>query len=1178
MKQHQYSLVIAPIIRLWPLIAYPLLVFLVSRLSLELRGTDPKSYFWLSNGFIVGLLVRSPKRTRPFLPLLCLMTVFAAMRALENNVTAVLLAMLNMIESVLVAVVVIVMEFRMGKLMGRDFDDNDGGLGWQPVALYGALSLSSATVFGLVRTISRQLFSNQYQLVIDRDFGTALLMDATADLFALVAICPVVLTTTKTELVKLLKLGEQPKQLLFLGLVVVAIGVPQLFAFTFGYYGGLITFYASIFPIIYVSSRMGSRIFSALNTLVVLSCLMTLRWQSRIRPDSQNVRNQWLQQHVEDISTNHHVELDLIKQNLRQESQQSADRLQCIQQLVSKVRACLKWVEPFVKARDKWPLGQHEFTVASYLYCCACEVHNFFDEEYFLEASMKRSKVNLPSFIQRSVAFAGKLFEKHHVRFGYSIGENIPAFAYVDRGKMRQCIFNLILNAFQNSSLDLTQLRGLFTPFAKPESFKRRSVGLGFGLALTEKIAKSLGGRVWAVSQGGNGSTFAFCVPVLTGEVERNALADPADDDEMFPALLELAFTSVADMYNRVIREPEMPRPPALQLSSGKINAYGSRSGSAKFESLTRLEQKPPILHNSHVIAVSNEKDNCFAIPETIDMAYVEGGKTSKDVAIDVFDEDDKVWAGTNSAHVPEKSERIESAFNFTPVTTQEQVKLPAVKDIDPSIDICSSSSTKSKVSNPPPTSASKRTTLPDDGAHILITENSSISRQILSKMLKCVVPDLKIHEASDFGEAIDNCQNYDYNLILIDPQIQKSNGEALIPQIRLHGILSPVIAITSHLVTPEAEEMLTQAGFADVISKPLSKEVVSKLVSSYLMAKADGSDRMFSLPKPDQPSLIDKLQLPATSGTAKRRSWTDDGAPTIIASKATSTDNAFGDLKVYQILREESASRKISESTVSKDGGTMSRRGTLLRESNQKHEIRLDPVFTNGPVPCVLVVDDSSICRTVLVRMLEKTGLTFDISEAANGSEAMKLCTLRKYNLIFMDLEMPGMDGVETSARIRFLGHQTPIVVVTGNTFRADAQSSLKQAGINDFVMKPISRQKILELIRTYLPHMSGGSAAPPLVDPTMSASSSGDMSPDLRRHSIDMMSMKDPGQLFGHRRLRSESMSQKVYGESSHARKLSFNSGEKKRNKTTAKTFHTSPLSEFKIMDTLKTKETLK
>jgi signal transduction histidine kinase len=121
-----------------------------------------------------------------------------------------------------------------------------------------------------------------------------------------------------------------------------------------------------------------------------------------------------------------------------------------------------------------------------------------------------------------------------------------------------------------------------------------------------------------------------------------------------------------------------------------------------------------------------------------------------------------------------------------------------------------------------------------------------------------------------------------------------------------------------------------------------------------------------------------------------------------------------------------------------------------------------------------VLLVDDVELNREIVLTLLEPTELTVDCAE--NGAVAVRMFSADpdRYDMIFMDVQMPEMDGYEATQRIRALdvpqAGQIPIVAMTANVFREDVEKCLA-AGMNAHVGKPLNFDEVLETLHTYLP-----------------------------------------------------------------------------------------------------------
>ncbi|MDL2233277.1 response regulator [Ruminococcaceae bacterium OttesenSCG-928-L11] len=117
------------------------------------------------------------------------------------------------------------------------------------------------------------------------------------------------------------------------------------------------------------------------------------------------------------------------------------------------------------------------------------------------------------------------------------------------------------------------------------------------------------------------------------------------------------------------------------------------------------------------------------------------------------------------------------------------------------------------------------------------------------------------------------------------------------------------------------------------------------------------------------------------------------------------------------------------------------------------------------------LIVDDNSINLIVGGEILRQYGI--EVVEAESGAAALRLCEDTRYDIIFMDHMMPGMDGVETTTHIRSernINRDTPIIALTANAVSGMRDFFLEN-GMNDFVSKPIDLAEMDRILKTWLP-----------------------------------------------------------------------------------------------------------
>jgi CheY-like chemotaxis protein/HPt (histidine-containing phosphotransfer) domain-containing protein len=117
-----------------------------------------------------------------------------------------------------------------------------------------------------------------------------------------------------------------------------------------------------------------------------------------------------------------------------------------------------------------------------------------------------------------------------------------------------------------------------------------------------------------------------------------------------------------------------------------------------------------------------------------------------------------------------------------------------------------------------------------------------------------------------------------------------------------------------------------------------------------------------------------------------------------------------------------------------------------------------------------VLVVEDNVINQKVVVKMLERLGVPSTVAE--NGRQAVQMFEEHRYELIFMDIQMPEMDGLEATKAIRARqdpSSRTVIVALTANAMQGDRDRCL-QAGMDDYLAKPIKQSDIESILAKWV------------------------------------------------------------------------------------------------------------
>jgi CheY-like chemotaxis protein/HPt (histidine-containing phosphotransfer) domain-containing protein len=137
-----------------------------------------------------------------------------------------------------------------------------------------------------------------------------------------------------------------------------------------------------------------------------------------------------------------------------------------------------------------------------------------------------------------------------------------------------------------------------------------------------------------------------------------------------------------------------------------------------------------------------------------------------------------------------------------------------------------------------------------------------------------------------------------------------------------------------------------------------------------------------------------------------------------------------------------------------------------------------------------VLLVDDNEINREVALAVLEP--YEFQLTEAESGSEALELVRGQIFDMIFMDYLMPGMDGIETTTRIRTecgTNGKSPVIVALTAEETPELLDRFQKSGCQDVLSKPIDSTKLSQLLERWIPEEQRTGMAEPLEPMEMTA-----------------------------------------------------------------------------------------
>lgn len=115
---------------------------------------------------------------------------------------------------------------------------------------------------------------------------------------------------------------------------------------------------------------------------------------------------------------------------------------------------------------------------------------------------------------------------------------------------------------------------------------------------------------------------------------------------------------------------------------------------------------------------------------------------------------------------------------------------------------------------------------------------------------------------------------------------------------------------------------------------------------------------------------------------------------------------------------------------------------------------------------PRILLVEDQILMQQVELGLLAKVGYIADV--VATGEAALKQVQQTRYDIIFMDVCLPDIEGTEVTQKLRAKGITTPIVAMTGNDDE-QTRAECRQAGMNGFLPKPMNSEQFRAVIEVY-------------------------------------------------------------------------------------------------------------
>lgn len=244
------------------------------------------------------------------------------------------------------------------------------------------------------------------------------------------------------------------------------------------------------------------------------------------------------------------------------------------------------------------------------------------------------------------------------------------------------------------------------------------------------------------------------------------------------------------------------------------------------------------------------------------------------------------------------------------------------------------------------------------------------------------------------------------------------------------------------------------RAALAELLTAAHNGKPYDIAIIDLMMPEMDGFTLAEAIKKDPQIARTKLLLMPSYGTRGHSQKAKEIGIEAYVVKPISQSDlyNCLAD-----IFAENPSDVSFTETNVSQDLIT---RHTI--EENARHRER---EFL------ILVAEDNPVNQKVIRRQIENLGFSADI--VSNGAEALEAYSAKQYDLIFMDCQMPVLDGYSTTGEIRKLessSHKhTPIIALTASAIQGDREKCL-EAGMDEYISKPTNQQKLNEIINHFI------------------------------------------------------------------------------------------------------------
>ena len=327
-------------------------------------------------------------------------------------------------------------------------------------------------------------------------------------------------------------------------------------------------------------------------------------------------------------------------------------------------------------------------------------------------------------------------------------------------------------------------------------------------------------------------------------------------------------------------------------------------------------------------------------------------------------------------------------------------------------------------------------------GKKILVVDDNKLNLKVADKLLKLYNLSVTLaNSGEDCLNLINDGNKFD--LILLDDMMPKMSGTETLNHLKDgHEFNTPVVALTANAINGMKEKYL-EAGFDAYLAKPIVREELYKTLIRFLnpiVTKETDKDAKVVPEESKKEEVVEEVKEPVNEELDKTELLTT-------VQEDTQPSNGFHPYVPDNI------------EIVVKPGNA--------QKSEKTEEVQSEPQNNNSNY-VILIVDDNNLNIKVENKLI--TSLGYKVEAANSGIEAINMVKSKKYDLIFMDIMMPMMDGVKTLHELQKLqGFNTPVVALTADAVLGAKEKYLAE-GFNLYVTKPANKEDFDKIIKGFI------------------------------------------------------------------------------------------------------------